>query len=549
MAAMMGIAFLRLVLNPPTDIKAPKGSTTSTSSSGSIRGGDGGIHTTAPASEKWTMSPIEAANTTTAQNNAFEKGSFDKSQNSTAALATTIPNALPLKVPTSLKPYQASLSPVLGDYFSNDDLSFENFLVQVHLIVDISGDSGTSPASKSLLEAVERSQYLQLTATTFVKPDVGTIQVHPRRAQSHRSDQSSSNNEQPRILPLLYLIDFGSMDRDCHRLQLVLEHIQTQRDGLDNDDDEEPYMLLLDFTGSTRQTQCDFLLASRSSSSSSTSSRVRLAKRSIVQNRYFNFTSQQIHLGEVAPNTWQQSKGANLKPVLHSPFVLREGFAATLSNITAGNPVLEVDRPMDVGYFWKRGDYSHYGFFRREMAEVVKTLHHSKTSDNNVIMENQVQIAYSDEKGMEAGNIQYEYAFELLSCKIVVVTQRDEWEDHYRLMESLASGAMVLTDRMLAMPLGMEDRVNVVVYKDQKDLKDLIRHYLRHEEERKTIASAGYKLVMGRHRCWHRLEELLFGRPLTHVDRPFDSAPAKEARPANIYWLLDEESNATKVFV
>jgi hypothetical protein len=108
-------------------------------------------------------------------------------------------------------------------------------------------------------------------------------------------------------------------------------------------------------------------------------------------------------------------------------------------------------------------------------------------------------------------------------------------------MESMASGAMVMTDVMLAPPLGLEDRVNVVVYKDPEELKDLIRYYKRHDDERKKIARKGYELAMGSHRCWHRMEELIFGTSLSHVDRPFDLAPPKEPRPQKIQWLFDDK--------
>ena len=239
-----------------------------------------------------------------------------------------------------------------------------------------------------------------------------------------------------------------------------------------------------------------------------------------------------IHIGQLLPNQWNDVPSNYDKPVLHSPIALRESFVMSIQNITNGKPISRgTKRPIDVGYFWKSGDYSHYGFYRRDVAKVVKTLHHSTLNKKTgKRMENQVQIVYSDEKGMEAGNVQFKYTWELLHCKIVVITQRDEWEDHYRLMESLASGSLVLTDRMIALPAGLVDRVNIVVYESPKVLKELIKYYLKpeNEKERRSIAYQGYRLVMGRHRCWHRIEELLFGRPLTNVDQL--NAPAPKTR-------------------
>jgi len=452
--------------------------------------------------------------------------------------------------------YKASNAPVILDGW--------NRTVQVHLIVDVTGSAEIDPASKLLHAAVERSEYTQLSAVTFVRPSMSTIEVFPQKLN----------------LPFLYLIDWGSMERDCHRLQLVLENLREQERENKNrketaerksilsfankEEIEESYLLLVDFSGSTRQTGCNNLFATTSGSSSGSGSgsgsgsseithartndkkRIRLAKRSIVQNRYYDHTSKEMHNGELLPNNWDDVPSDYDKPILHSPIALRESFVMSIQNITNGKPVSRgLKRDTDVGYFWKSGDYSHYGFYRRDVAKVVKTLHHS-TLDKKIgkLMENQVQIVYSDEKGMEAGNVQFKYTWNLLNCKIVVITQRDEWEDHYRLMESLASGALVMTDPMIAPPAGLIDKVNIVVYDNPKTLKNLIKYFLKpeNEKERKRIAYNGYQLVMGRHRCWHRLEELLFGRPLTNIDQPNAPAPEKENPPESSYRHTEDTS-------
>jgi hypothetical protein len=438
-----------------------------------------------------------------------------------------------------LSRYKPSNSPVILDGW--------NRTVQVHLIVDITGSANVDPASKLLLAAVERSEYIQLSAVTFVRPSMNTIEVFPRKTN----------------LPFLYLIDWGSMDRDCHRLQLVLDNLGKQEKSHEEEEIEESYIFLVDFSGSTRRTGCSNLFATSkgvdtgvdaSSSSQSEISyartndmkRIRLAKRSIVQNRYYDHASKEMHMGELLPNQWDHVPLDYDKPILHSPIALRESFVMSIHNITKGNMVSRgLRRPIDVGYFWKSGDYSHYSFYRRDVAKVVKTLHHS-TIDKKTgkLMENQVQIVYSDEKGMEAGNVQYKYTWDLLKCKIVVITQRDEWEDHYRLMESLASGALVMTDPMVALPAGLVDTVNIIMYDNPKMLKELIKYYLKpeNEKERRSIAHKGYKLAMGRHRCWHRLEELLFGSPLTNVDQHNAPAPEKEEQPDSSYRHAEDMS-------
>ena len=136
--------------------------------------------------------------------------------------------------------------------------------------------------------------------------------------------------------------------------------------------------------------------------------RIRLAKRNIVQYRYYDRASKNIRAGELSPNQWDDVPDDYDKPILHSPFPLRESFVMSLQNITKimklKSSSKDISRDVDVGYFWKSGDYSHYSFYRRDVAKVIKTLHHStleKEKSSGKLMENQVGIVYSDKKGME----------------------------------------------------------------------------------------------------------------------------------------------------
>jgi spore maturation protein CgeB len=97
------------------------------------------------------------------------------------------------------------------------------------------------------------------------------------------------------------------------------------------------------------------------------------------------------------------------------------------------------------------------------------------------------------------------------------VTQRDPWEDSYRLMEAMAAGVMVISDRMLAPPKGIIDGIHLRFFSSIPELKILIIHYLLYDEERIKVAKAGHTLVMSQHRAWHRMEELIFGAPLTKI--------------------------------
>jgi hypothetical protein len=382
-----------------------------------------------------------------------------------------------------LKSYNASLSPVLD----------KPIHIQVQLIVDVSQSIG--PQSKFLLDGLERSAYTEVVNVVFLNPNIKTLSVHER-------DTSK---------PLLWMVDWGSMHRDCHRLQRVLQ-VQLRRPN-------EP-VVLVDYSGSSRQTQCDFW-----------DEGFRLAKRSIVQGRHYNPTK--MDRGTLAENT-----GTPGGPIVHAPLVVREGFVQALfANGTSKTHPLNTKREVDLAFFWKPGDYSHYGFWRRDAANVVQSFKERYTT--------LIDIVANDEEGMELGNIQSDHVQKLLSSKIVVVAQRDEWEDHYRLLESLASGAMVLADAMLAPPYGLKNKTNVVLYDSPQSLQRLIQYYLdkKNKRRRLSIAKEGYQLAMGRHRCWHRVEQILFGQPLTHVDRPYDKPPAKLEHPE--ITLLEEDEEQT----
>ena len=103
------------------------------------------------------------------------------------------------------------------------------------------------------------------------------------------------------------------------------------------------------------------------------------------------------------------------------------------------------------------------------------------------------------------------YVHALLEHKIVVVAQRDRWEGHYRLMEALAGGALVMTDPMHPLPYLLENGVNVIVYSSLKELKEKILYYVRHEKERLEIAVRGHNVAMNHHRSWHVMERIVLG--------------------------------------
>lgn len=111
-------------------------------------------------------------------------------------------------------------------------------------------------------------------------------------------------------------------------------------------------------------------------------------------------------------------------------------------------------------------------------------------------------------------------------------------EDHYRLFEALVSGAMVMTDRMLSLPHGLENGVSIVEYTSEDDLRTKILYYLKNEEERFEIARKGRLVSMSQHRTWHRVEQVVFGRELSNCDSRRTSTSTAGRHERNCPWVV-----------
>lgn len=81
----------------------------------------------------------------------------------------------------------------------------------------------------------------------------------------------------------------------------------------------------------------------------------------------------------------------------------------------------------------------------------------------------------------------------------------------------MIGGALVLSDFMWSLPDGLVDGESIVLYHSLEHLQELILYYLdpQHTDERLAIAQGGWTVAMQRHRSYHWMEALFFGRPLT----------------------------------
>jgi hypothetical protein len=255
-------------------------------------------------------------------------------------------------------------------------------------------------------------------------------------------------------------------------------------------------------------------------------------KRSMVRDRSWNETSQSVSLGHVDPLYTHNYSYWSHAPIRHVSYGVRsdtvagiEAYLESTINISSYNHQL-IDLPtilprrFDVAHFWPAPTQQQQKVDRGRRDKPNSRL---RDAVSTMILEWNATSNYTGFAGLAGSanlagrnEAQQDYVQALLSYKIIVVAQKDTWEGHYRLMEALASGALVCTDRMLLLPEGLQDGVSIVIYDNVTDLKNKMEYYLQHDQERIRIAREGWRIAMTQHRSWHIMERVLFGRVMTN---------------------------------
>ena len=406
-----------------------------------------------------------------------------------------------LEAPRPKSPHQPL--PAVNKPLSESSFSYTNYPILPHTIytphssnplpvILLGSDKTQNPEHGLLLDGLERSRYVSVI----------------RNETNWKSLPDETPNQ-----TVVHMVDWAALERDCHLLEAMYDNLAQPPSHL---------LVYFDTTDSARITSCPKV-------NRLFRDRFRIMKRSIVKGRHWNSPKQWITKGKIMENSVQ---GAG--PVLHAPHFLREPFVELVSQAlhASGTDLSQIvtrRRQLDVTHVWRKGDSSHYGRLRRQVSLVIQKLNGTRLKSHSLRWLVRPQ---GDDVKIIKGVIQKEYVANLLNSKIVVVAQRDEWEDHYRLLESMASGALVLTDEMLAAPHGLRNGTNVLTYHDAKNLRDLILYYAHpdNEKERLTIAQRGFDLAMGKHRSWHRMEQILFGAARSKVDKPLEGAPSRRRR-------------------
>lgn len=249
-------------------------------------------------------------------------------------------------------------------------------------------------------------------------------------------------------------------------------------------------------------------------------------KRSIVTGRLWNATTRSVELGNVSTEFY----GRKVRPLhLSTRTDIVEGIASTVCTLTGRNMtpkeiseyIVTKERPGDVIHHWptrgwkvNRGSAKHRNdVLRTETSLTLKNMTLPPYNLSRVFCG--IQGTSSDQGRSSTSS---RFIDSILYYKIMVVAQRDVFEGHLRLFEGLVSGAMVLHDRIIAPPVGLEENVNIVYFNNQEELKQKVMYYLAHPEERLRIARNGRKLGMCQSRTWHRMEQIILGRTVTPCD-------------------------------
>ena len=282
---------------------------------------------------------------------------------------------------------------------------------------------------------------------------------------------------------------------------------------------------------------------------------VHYAQRSIVVGRHWNAKTQWIDPGKRIQNIISVSNSSDIQKAAQLPphhhhhhrhrhrhrnrhmnYPVRTDIVRTLQRrlkrkyrgTKLSDPIESCcfDRPVDVAHFSPLDTSNtsivyqkpYYPKFRHRVSSILEDycINHNYTSFIGT-------AGRQNEQGRR--KVKNPYIDKMLESKIIVLSQRDEWEDHYRLMEAMVSGAMIMNDRMISLPDGYQDGISIVEYESASDLLEKLTYYLdpEHASERQSIAREGRTLAMTRHRSWHRMEELIFdGRIRTQCSNSDD---------------------------
>ena len=102
-----------------------------------------------------------------------------------------------------------------------------------------------------------------------------------------------------------------------------------------------------------------------------------------------------------------------------------------------------------------------------------------------------------------------DYVYAINQCKVMVISL-NYWKSFgSRILEAMACGTMVITERPEDYrSMGLVNERNIVYYGDTTDMLEKVNYFIQHEDERQAIAAAARELVLKRHTNEHRVKEM-----------------------------------------
>jgi hypothetical protein len=102
--------------------------------------------------------------------------------------------------------------------------------------------------------------------------------------------------------------------------------------------------------------------------------------------------------------------------------------AARVEQKSENLQLFDTKRSNDIAFFGRKGDNGHYANLRLQVASMVTDLHGISSGNRKL----RTIVRFFGELTLMGSTIVFaRYVEEMVGAKVIVVAQRDEWEDHY----------------------------------------------------------------------------------------------------------------------
>lgn len=107
------------------------------------------------------------------------------------------------------------------------------------------------------------------------------------------------------------------------------------------------------------------------------------------------------------------------------------------------------------------------------------------------------------------GQRRFEDAADIFGISKIVFNIAMKDDLNMRTFEAMGTGSCLLTDRIPTIEDLFIDGKEIVLYDNFDDMVEKAKYYIEHDNERQSIAEAGYKKIMNGHTILHRVDMML----------------------------------------